>query len=59
MPQIILTQNDHEKNVHAGLQSMLANTRLKYLIIGGRNISTHIFYKCIKCFQRQPIIVEQ
>ncbi|KAL4103844.1 hypothetical protein QTP88_019179 [Uroleucon formosanum] len=37
---------------------MLANSRLKYWIIGGRNIARHVFYQCVKCFRLRPTIVE-
>jgi hypothetical protein len=37
---------------------MLANSRLKYWIIGGRNIARHVFHQCVKCFRLRPKIVE-
>lgn len=43
---------------HAGPQAMLANSRLKYWIIGGRNIARHVFHQCVKCFRLRPKIVE-
>ncbi|XP_025203176.1 uncharacterized protein LOC112600215 [Melanaphis sacchari] len=39
-------------------QAMLANSRLKYWIIGGRNIARHIFHQCVKCFRLRPTVVE-
>lgn len=54
----LILQNEHEKLLHAGPQAMLANTRLKYWIIGGRNTARHIFHRCIKCFRLRPIITE-
>jgi len=54
----LILQNEHEKLMHAGSQAMLANTRLKYWIIGGRNTARHIFHKFIKCFRFRPVIVE-
>jgi len=54
----LILQNEHEKLLHAGPQAMLANTRLKYWIIGGRNTARHIFHRCIKCFRLQTTITE-
>jgi len=53
----LILQNEREKLLHAGPQAMLANTRLKYWIIGGRNTARHIFHKCVKCFRLRPTII--
>lgn len=54
----LILRNEHHQLLHAGPQAMLANSRLKYWIIGGRNIARRIFHQCVKCFQLRPAIVE-
>jgi len=54
----LILRNEHEKLLHAGPQAMVANTRLKYWIIGGRNTARYIFHKCIKCFRLRPTITK-
>ncbi|XP_060846165.1 uncharacterized protein LOC132925818 [Rhopalosiphum padi] len=54
----LILLNEHDRLLHAGPQAMLANSRLKYWIIGGRNIARHVFHQCVKCFRLRPKIVE-
>jgi hypothetical protein len=46
----LILLNEHDRLLHAGPQAMLANSRLKYWIIRGRNIARHVFHQCVKCF---------
>ncbi|XP_060859522.1 uncharacterized protein LOC132936768 [Metopolophium dirhodum] len=54
----LILLNEHDRLLHAGPQAMLANSRLKYWIIGGRNIARHVFHQCVKCFRLRPTILE-
>jgi len=54
----LILRNEHYRLSQAGPQAMLANIRLKYWIIGGRDIARHIFHQCVKCFRLRPTIIE-
>lgn len=55
---MLIIRNEHEILLHVGLQAMLANSRLKYWIIGERYIARHIFYKCMSWFWLRPKILD-
>ncbi|XP_050521830.1 uncharacterized protein LOC126894684 [Daktulosphaira vitifoliae] len=54
----LLFLDEHEKSLHAGPQAMLANIRLRYWPINGRNIARIISRKCVKCFKYKPVVFE-
>ncbi|XP_050522540.1 uncharacterized protein LOC126895093 [Daktulosphaira vitifoliae] len=54
----LLFLDEHEKSLHAGPQAMLANIRLRYWPINGRNIARNISRKCVKCFKYKPVVFE-
>ncbi|XP_028168577.1 uncharacterized protein LOC114358739 isoform X3 [Ostrinia furnacalis] len=41
----------HLKMLHAGPQLLLANLRLNYWTLGGRNLARSIVRQCVKCFR--------
>lgn len=48
----------HEKNMHAGPQSLLATIRLQYWPIGGRKEVSRVINKCVRCIRLRPQVVE-
>lgn len=48
----------HEKNMHAGPQSLLATIRLQYWPLGGRKEVSRVINKCVRCFRLRPRYVE-
>lgn len=48
----------HEKNMHAGPQSLLATIRLQYWPLGGKREVSRVINKCIRCFRLKPKYVE-
>jgi len=42
----LVLHDEHRKPLQAG-----PNERLKYWIIGAKNMTRHIYHKCNKCFQ--------
>lgn len=46
----LIMLNEHEKFLHAGPQAMLASTRGKYWIIGGRNLGRRHFINASNVF---------
>lgn len=47
----ILFQMQHKSLLHAGPQLLLANVRLNYWPLGGRNLAKAVVKNCIKCFR--------
>lgn len=41
----------HFKTMHGGVQLTMANTRLKYWIMSGKNIIRWTIHKCVTCFR--------
>lgn len=48
----------HQKNLHAGPQSLLAAIRLQFWPIGGRKEVSRIINKCVRCLRLRPRVVE-
>ncbi|XP_065361855.1 uncharacterized protein LOC135955432 [Calliphora vicina] len=48
----------HEKNLHAGPQSLLATIRLQYWPLGGRKVVTRIVNKCVRCLHFRHRVIE-
>lgn len=52
-------RSEHERLLHAGTQTVLANVRLKYWPIGGRSTLKQIINKCIKYIRFKASTAEQ
>ncbi|XP_026471164.1 uncharacterized protein LOC113375440 [Ctenocephalides felis] len=55
----IFIRSEHERLLHAGTQTTLANIRLKYWPIDGRNTVKRIIHKCVKCARFRATCAEQ
>ncbi|XP_026476415.1 uncharacterized protein LOC113382070 [Ctenocephalides felis] len=55
----IFIRSEHERLLHAGTQTTLANIRLKYWPIDGRNTVKCIIHKCVKCARFRATCAEQ
>ncbi|XP_026479809.1 uncharacterized protein LOC113386232 [Ctenocephalides felis] len=55
----LLTRSEHERLLHAGTQTTLANIRLRYWPIDGRNTVKRIIHKCVKCARFRAASTEQ
>ncbi|XP_050551755.1 uncharacterized protein LOC118279021 isoform X1 [Spodoptera frugiperda] len=47
----ILFHMQHKRLLHAGPQLLLANMRLNYWPLGGRNLAKTVVKQCLKCFR--------
>ncbi|XP_026476038.1 uncharacterized protein LOC113381302 [Ctenocephalides felis] len=55
----LLTRTEHERLFHAGTQTTLANIRLRYWPIDGRNTIKRIIHGCVKCARFRAACTEQ
>ncbi|XP_055600480.1 uncharacterized protein LOC129749527 [Uranotaenia lowii] len=55
----LLVQCYHERNLHASPQLLVGLLRLRYWIIGARNLAKVIVHRCTSCFRARPKLVEQ
>ncbi|XP_058448734.1 uncharacterized protein LOC131428705 [Malaya genurostris] len=55
----LLVRSYHEKHLHAAPQLLLSTLRLRYWIIGGRNLARTIVHNCIVCVRARPKLLEQ
>ncbi|XP_055590649.1 uncharacterized protein LOC129742731 [Uranotaenia lowii] len=56
---VLLVQWYHERNLHASPQLLVGLLRLRYWIIGARNLAKTIVHRCTICFRARPKLVEQ
>ncbi|XP_055588991.1 uncharacterized protein LOC129741290 [Uranotaenia lowii] len=55
----LLVECLHERNLHAAPQLLVGLLRLKYWIIGARNLAKTIIHRCLICVRARPKLVEQ
>jgi len=55
----LIIREEHLKNLHAGLQSLLAIIRTRYWPISGKSVIKRILHKCIVCCRARAAPVEQ
>jgi len=55
----LIIREEHLKNMHAGLQSLLAIIRTRYWPIAGKSIIKKTLHKCIVCCRARATPVEQ
>ncbi|XP_055590339.1 uncharacterized protein LOC129742465 [Uranotaenia lowii] len=49
----------HQRNLHASPQLLIGLLRLRYWIIGARNLAKVVVHRCTICFRARPKSVEQ
>ncbi|XP_055590754.1 uncharacterized protein LOC129742843 [Uranotaenia lowii] len=55
----LLVQCYHQRNLHASPQLLIGLLRLRYWIIGARNLAKVVVHRCTICFRARPKLVEQ
>ncbi|XP_055589557.1 uncharacterized protein LOC129741794 [Uranotaenia lowii] len=56
---ILLVECYHERHLHAAPQLLLGILRLRYWIIGARNLAKTVVHRCVICVRARPKLVEQ
>ncbi|XP_062713281.1 uncharacterized protein LOC134290226 [Aedes albopictus] len=55
----LLVRSQHERLLHAAAQLLTNTLRLRFWILGGRNVSRRIVHKCVTCFRAKPKAIQQ
>ncbi|XP_055591188.1 uncharacterized protein LOC129743234 [Uranotaenia lowii] len=55
----LLVECYHERHLHAAPQLLLGILRLRYWIIGARNLAKTVVHRCLNCVRARPKLVEQ
>ncbi|XP_062541801.1 uncharacterized protein LOC134209785 [Armigeres subalbatus] len=55
----LLVRCQHERLLHAATQLLMNTIRLRYWILGGRNVIRRVVHRCVTCFRAKPKVVEQ
>uniref|UniRef100_A0A0A9YD88 Pro-Pol polyprotein n=2 Tax=Lygus hesperus TaxID=30085 RepID=A0A0A9YD88_LYGHE len=55
----LIARYTHEKNLHAGPQSLLSFIREEYWPTNGRNLARKVYRKCVVCFKLNPTFADQ
>ncbi|XP_058840866.1 uncharacterized protein LOC131696336 [Topomyia yanbarensis] len=55
----LLVRSYHERHLHAAPQLLVSILRLRYWIIGARNLARTIVHKCVVCVRARPKLIEQ
>lgn len=46
--------DEHLRMLHLAPQTLLASTRERFWIIGGRNLAKKVVHECVRCFRNKP-----
>ena len=55
----LLVRCQHERLLHAATQLLTNTLRLRFWILGGRNVTRRVVHGCVKCYRAKPKSVEQ
>lgn len=51
---LLIVQDEHLRNMHAGIQATLYDVRQRYWPIDGRNQTRRVIRQCMRCFRANP-----
>ncbi|XP_062716004.1 uncharacterized protein LOC134291800 [Aedes albopictus] len=55
----LLVRSFHLRHLHAAPQLLLTLLRLRYWVIGARNLARRTVHSCVTCFRNRPKMIEQ